>query len=1203
MLKAMELVGFKSFADKTRFDFPPGITVVVGPNGSGKSNVVDAMKWVLGEQSVKSLRGKEMADVIFKGGGGRKALNTAEATIIFDNEDGRLPIDAPEVHVTRRVYRSGEGEYLINREPCRLKDIRDLFRGTGVGADAYSIIEQGKVDRMLQASPKDRRAIFEEAAGISRFKAKKIEAGRRLDRVDQNLLRLSDIVEEVESRLRNVRAQAGKAKRYKEHSDRLQQLRTQVGLTDWRKLTESLSALEEQREEHAAEVAAAQQSMADFDARALEIEDETAEFEQAARTTESRFSRVRESITTHDSNVEHLRPRLAELESQRSLHRQETRKLMRRAGELQHRLAHSESERSQAEADLEEISAAAHQHEAALAALTEQLTTLRAETESRRAEHLEKMRLSATLGNQASSKRSELAATEATVNRCRAQREEVSESLTEQSAQLEELEQSQQQLAELTEQKNEQVEEARQRLHASRLDQTRLQEELTELRTRHGGASQRAELLEELEKRFEGLTSGVKDVLSRARQDSSGPFREVRGLVADLIQVNVENAPLVDLALGDRAQYIVLAGDELMQALGSDQLGVAGRVGFLRLDQPTASSEKIDLESQPGVLGRLDRFARTTPEYEPLMRRLLSRTWLVEDLATAFTLSRQHRDGLRFMTPSGQLIDSDGAVLVGPRQRSSGLISRRSELRALRIEINELVDSIAQFESQHAVIASEIKRQDTAAAELTAAHQAASTELADARMRNRAMQDAVAISQQRFDTLEQEFNAAEDQRAQLQSDLEVLEVETTQTELALAELEQQIATDDAALESAESERRVRDREITSAKVDLAKAEQRLETLRQEADRLREEQASGAQYLAQLQSQADDFLDRLQQTERSILHSTCELAELFVLKEGLAATSAELSERRRETVAERAELSRRTQGFQKQVRTLEEQLHRADLKAGEIRHERATLAQRLLEDYGIDIAAQPPEQSPEAEAEREAIEEEIASLRRKISNVGAVNMEALDELEELETRFAALNGQYQDLVAAKESLERIIQRINADSRRLFAETLEAIRTNFQALYRRSFGGGKADLVLEQGVDILESGIDIVATPPGKPEFSNSLLSGGEKALTAVSLLMAIFQFRPSPFCVLDEVDAPFDEANVGRFVDVLKEFLNFSKFIIVTHSKKTMTAANTLYGVTMQESGVSKKVSVQFDDVSDDGHISQDAIQRTEEDAA
>jgi chromosome segregation protein len=400
MLKALELYGFKSFADKTRFEFPPGITVVVGPNGSGKSNIVDAIKWVLGEQSAKSLRGKEMADVIFKGSGvgNRKMMNTAEATIIFDNSEQRLPVDSSEVHVTRRVYRSGEGEYLINGQPCRLKDIRDMFRGTGVGADAYSFIEQGKVDQLLQASSKERRAIFEEAAGISRFKAKKLEAQRRLERVDQNLLRLSDIVEEVENRLKNVRSQASKARRYREHTERLQQLRTHVGMTDWRRLTQQLEASKATSNSIKQDVADVTRGADACEARSLEAESQLLSLGEEGQQGESRLAKHREQLAARLSLCDHERARCRELDEEAALHRAQLVALSGRAVDVQQRLREIERQLLAATISHEEIIGRLETHSTALDDLTREWDARRLANEALRAEHVDRMRAAAQLG-------------------------------------------------------------------------------------------------------------------------------------------------------------------------------------------------------------------------------------------------------------------------------------------------------------------------------------------------------------------------------------------------------------------------------------------------------------------------------------------------------------------------------------------------------------------------------------------------------------------------------------------------------------------------------------------------------------------------------------------------------------------------------------------------------------------------------------
>jgi len=1202
MLKALEIAGFKSFADRTRFEFPDGITVIVGPNGSGKSNVVDAIKWVLGEQSVKSLRGKEMADVIFKGGGGRKALNTAEATLVIENDDGRLPFEKGEVHVTRRVYRSGEGEYLINNEPCRLKDIKDMFRGTGVGADAYSIIEQGKVDRMLQASTKDRRAIFEEAAGISRFKAKKLEAQRRLERVDQNLLRLSDIVDEVESRLRSVRNQAGKAKRYREYSQRLQELRTQIGLTDWRRMSQQLTELEEQLADIEQQRTKIAEELSVHDARVAGIESEIEEIDESMRTSEARFSRVRESISGRESNTAHLRERARELEEEQKRHRHETRLLTKRASELNKLFHQTQSQLIDAEASHEQVRIDNERHEADLQQVLEELDHRQQENEQRRAEHVQQMRALAEFGNQVTSQQLELAQADETFKRHETQLSLLQKQHERQNGELAELNSVREQAEAAHQEKTIALNEAQGELTESRRDQIVYQEELTKLRELLGGATQRIDLLEELEKRFEGLTAGVKEVMSRARQEQDGPFGAVRGLVADIIDVQVENAPLVDLALGDRAQLVVLSDDRLIEAIRTGEYAVPGRAGFICMPSPVGETQAIDLSGEPSVVGRLDRMARTTADCEPLLRRLLGDTWLVKDLSHALELSRSIGSGLRFITVGGQLVEPDGSMVVGPRQRTVGLISRKSELRALKLEMEEHQDRIGVVEGELKTISRSIEKRDSLAAKLADEQRTAADLLTDAKVRAEAASDLLQSLKEQRDAAEQEVGIATTLRETLTGALTNSTASLAKVEKGIAELEELTSEDDRDIETLQVKKDELDREITATKVAVAKSEQQVETLRSERARLEEDQNERLRVMARMTEQTNEQEGRYLAGQREILQLTSQLAEMYLLKDGLAETSKDLLSQRREVAQEKAAITRGQQAAAQQLRQFDEQQHRAEMTANELRLERTTMAERLLEDYGIEIANLEEVESPEQEAEREETEAEINTLRQKINKIGAVNMAALAELEELEERFAKLSGQYQDLVGAKESLERIIQRINADSRRLFAETLEAIRGNFQTLYRRSFGGGQADLVLEPGVDILESGIDIVARPPGKPEFNNSLLSGGEKALTAVSLLMGIFQFRPSPFCVLDEVDAPFDEANIGRFVDVLRDFLGWTKFIVVTHSKKTMTAGNTLYGVTMQESGVSKKVSVRFDDVSEDGHISAAAVER-EDDAA
>lgn len=1225
MLKALELVGFKSFADKTRFEFPAGITVIVGPNGSGKSNIVDAMKWVLGEQSAKSLRGKDMADVIFKGSGnsGRKPMNTAEATIIFDNSGGQLPIDAPEVHVTRRVYRSGEGEYLINRQPCRLKDIRDLFRGTGVGVDAYSLIEQGKVDRMLQASAKDRRAIFEEAAGISRFKAKKIEAQRRIERVDQNLLRLRDIVEEVENRLKTVRAQATKAARYREYSTRLQELRTQVGLVDWRALTAKLTAVEATLTAARDELATIAAALEKHEARALELETDLTTAGESLRNCEGRYAKNREQIAGLESQIEYQRKRLVELEDEASSLRHNIANMSTRVVDSLARLRETTAELATADSEHGEVVAALAVVEQTLADLTARFDALKRSGDARRQAHALQLRAAAQLGSQVSTLETQHTAAGQTLEHCQTRLAELTQGLAALQGELDELHAREIAMVQSLAERSVKLEEAQKELDVNRRLFDRRQADLNETQSKLRAVKARGGLLEELENKLEGLASGVKDVLRAAQEDPSGPLAEIKGVVADLIRAPVEYAGMIDAALGLAAQHLVVDGDDFIAAIAVGDVELSGRIGLLSVSADVRrpqleSSSQLDLTGRSGIIGRADKFIETDAAYADVIQRLLGDTWLVESLTQALAIQAKHY-GVRLVTRACEVLTADGTLYVGSGGTGVGLVSRRSELRAIKLELVAIGNQIDAQQAELGRIGAEIDVQQKQLATLQGEQQRDERTLAEQRFRWQAAEKSREQLTRQQASVTAEEAVATARQAELAEQLVERKAQLAETEAALAAMEQALRDDQQQLEQLSTERDSSVRLVTSQRILLAKSEQRLEALRSRVVQLQDDQRERERASNDARTQLTQCLDRRQQAELTILNATSQVAELYLRKEALARETVVVIEQQQALIGERQTSAEQIAQMRRRVRKLEETLHEQELAGNEIRHERQTLSDRLRDDYGIEIAAllaaaanesrgaglriasgeadAAATEGIESTSDRSEVEEEIATLRRKINNIGAVNMDALNELDELETRFASLSGQYNDLTQAKDSLERIIAKINNDSRRLFIETLEAIRTNFQALYRKAFGGGKADIVLEEGVDILECGVEIIATPPGKPSFNNSLLSGGEKALTAVALLLAIFQFRPSPFCVLDEVDAPFDEANIGRFVDVLRDFLGWTKFVIVTHSKKTMTAATTLYGVTMQESGVSKRVSVRFEDVSEDGQISQEAVER------
>ena len=1195
MLKALELVGFKSFADKTRFEFPSGITVVVGPNGSGKSNIVDAVKWVLGEQSVKSLRGKEMADVIFNGSGARRGMNSAEITLTLDNSGNLLAMDTPDVHITRRVYRSGEGEYLINRQPCRLRDIRDLLSGTGLGTNAYSVIEQGKVDVLLQSSSRDRRVIFEEAAGISRFKAKKIEALRRLDRVQQNLLRLSDIVDEVDNRLRGIRAQASKARRYKEHTDRLQELRTQVALVDWHRLTERMARFEAELEVLGGGRDALLAEGEATEAQLMEAETRISDTTEAIRQSEARIADNRERIAGGESTIAHERSRSRDLEQEIARHRRQLATMSVRAGDLREQLRQTGEAVETAEGHHRQIARRLVEGERELTELITQLDQIRGESEQRRTAYMEHMRAGASLGNRISGLESQVAAALAARERIHRRMVELDGQLTSLGGELEALRQQRQELSLQLQRQQQRLSAAKDQLaeHQRQLDQR--QSELAQLRQRHGAVAERASVLEELQRRQEGLSAGVKEVLAHARSDTDGPFRQVRGMVADLLNVSVEAAPLVEVALGDVAQHVVVASaNDMLEYLRNESYHFAGRVGFVWMDGPEDNSSELDpnLEGRPGVLGRADRFVQTQPQFLPLARKLLGGTWIVEKLGHALELAESTGGRVSFVTLAGELLRADGTLSVGPRHASTGLISRRSELRVLEQQLAELQTKIRQQQTAVEQLEQTITQQAQQVETIAEGRQRAADVLGEHCHKITAAEERqTQLSRQRT-VLESELRAAIGQH---DSDCEALagsREEQRQVESELAEMEARLAGSAEKVRRLEADRQIRERRTTESKVELAKSEERLRNLRDSMRQFEESQQERHRTIAESREQLARCSWRAGQSSRDILRAESEIAELYLRKEAFAAGTVELIDRRDVVRQERSKLTSQSQRVRAKVRKIEEQIHAKQLAATEVQHERVSLSDRLREDYGIELAQLEHEPTDEQQRQREEVQEEIDELRRKINNLGNVNLEALEELEQLELRHKTLSGQHKDLADAKASLERIIDKINTDSRRLFCETLETVRGHFQTLFRDLFGGGHADIVLDEDVDVLESGVEIVARPPGKEPRSISLLSGGEKTLTCVALLLAIFRSRPSPFCVLDEVDAALDEANIDRFIKVLRDFLAWTQFIIVTHSKKTMTCANTIYGVTMQESGVSKQVSVRFEDVSENGEFRQ-----------
>jgi chromosome segregation protein len=1248
MLKALELVGFKSFADRTRFDFPDGITVVVGPNGSGKSNVVDAVKWVLGSQSAKALRGEDMADVIFKGSaaGGRRPSNSAEVTLILDNTKRTFHHGSDEVHVTRRVFRSGDTEYCINGENCRLKDVKDLFRGTGVGVDSYSLIEQGKVDRLLQASAKDRRGIFEEAAGISRFKAKKAEAERRLQRVDQNLLRLSDIVDEVGRRLNTLKTQAAKAQRYREISQQLFSKRRQLGFVEYQllrlqqsNLANQIAAAEESKLELTERLRGLQEAadlekrnLHDLQAKQAALQQSYLEAQKQFVSAESSYQSARQRIEDLNTEKGVIQERLIALRERASLGTEESQARERELASLEEEKLAAGYELAKREATCTESKERLIQLENQLERLTQQFNELNSNSNELRSKivayqlHIEEM--------------------ERSIQELIQNQSDVANELKLCDSEFGQLKIQLAAEREITQGIQKRRSDAELQLESDRGELFKMQEAISALQSKLHGVRERLQVLEQLEDQFTAAGRGGQQLLRLARanqtrsQDThhatygqyNNTWDTVHGLIADLLSSEMHIAPLIDVALGNLADAIVLSNGLIVDWINEGGLSIEGRVTLLRLDRlpNRRSGEKIELDGLRGVIGRADRLTTYDAKYEPLMRSLLGTTWFVDSLATALELSHFRGAGLRFVTAECQLVDSDGSITIGALQAGLGLISRRTEMQIARDEITALETALAVENSEFAQYQARLQSNEQALKSLAKDERDAAQRLtkleaqldnADA-SRNQILQKRDSID---FQLTSLRDRIAERRSLCLQSEQQIADLDSQRlsSESKIAELRIQYQTAKIDLQAKQAE-------VSDHRVLLARLDQRLEGLKMTLVQLKQDASEREKNARDANEALGQIETKLEQTRQVSVEQQDRMEVARQLLQQLDIQREEQASLWEHQNAATNEAIRECDSGRRQLEKTEDKIVALQASHAQLDSQVAQLLERYSNEYRIDIplesletgdnqtescdyaqqtGAEPNEEwlafqaevshlsaSNQLEMLKSQLETHVGQLRSEVEMTGSVNMEALAELDELQSRFDRLSGHQSDLNRAKAELLATMTKIDEDSRHIFIETLESIRANFQDLYRRSFGGGFADIVLENPSDP-DSGIEIVATPPGKTTLSNSLLSGGEKALTAVALIMAFFQYRPSPFCILDEVDAPFDEANIGRFVTVLREFLDTTKFIVVSHSKKTMTAANMIYGVTMQESGVSRQVSVRFEEVNEKGEIIQSKIKR------
>lgn len=1189
-LKKLILAGFKSFADRTEFEFDDGISCVVGPNGCGKSNLVDAVKWVLGEQSAKSLRGGEMLDVIFNGSSTRHPSSQASVTLVFDNTDGKLQpgingeIQTTEtVSVTRRLFRSGQSEYLINNQPARLRDVKDMFLDTGVGTNAYSIIEQGRVSQFLQATQEERRAFFDEAAGISRYKQRKKEALRKLERVEQNLLRVRDILAEVEKRLRSIKLQAGKARNYQSCSERLKELRSLFFLARYHTLHARRREQEALLDAASDRLSAAATRVGQLEAAQASTEAEASEMDQQLRDVQANLAALHTQITALQERVDMQTRRVEELQQQilAASHRSEELEARIDACAKDH--AAGEIERIEVSRQIEELRHLCEEHRQAHLAGEETIRRLQMRLETEKTAGVDLLRQRSRLHNDLHAvalRRQNLLGQRERLQR---RAEEVEESLGVLQAEQADLRRRREELQNGARQSRAKLEElaaSSLRLGDQEKDVTR---RLAEAREQRSSLTARMNTLREMHQKLEGVSGGARRVLEAVAR---GELTSIQGLLGDFLETDVRHARLVEAALGGADQRLLAVHSAAVQAERDKLealLGPGGAAEVICLDRVNdLPTDEATLQC-PQALGRLLDLVRFDRWLEPTLWRLLGHTLLVRTLSDALLADEIVPDGYRFVTLQGEVLEPDGRIRLGATNQGAGRIARKSELADLQQRIAALETTIARLQAGCDDARARREELDRNMHELR-------TVIYQAEFEGTKCEKTLAELDEKIARLQSEQPQLAVNRRDVERDIEETLRSEEDIKRQIAELDSAQAAQEAAIEALEADlaqARAAQQELTERRGEtrarLAVVEQKHSALRENLERLARQRNDMEQELAAVRANVELNRQRRVEAQEQIASARAEVETLYARQQERQAEAAEIEESRRGQAERLAEIRR---ALSEQRKAAEEiQREQSDLRVhlGELDAHIGDLIHRAADEMGMNLAELYPSYQHDDQRDWAAVEEEINELRGKIERLGNVNLDAIAEQEQLEQRQEFLAGQCKDIEAARKQLDDLIRRLNQECRDRFVETFHAVRENFQTLFRKLFGGGKADIVLTNPDDVLESGIEIMARPPGKELRSITLLSGGEKTMAALAMIFSFFQAKPSPFCLLDEVDAALDEANNERYNALVRGFSGGTQFILITHAKRTMSIANVLYGVTMQEPGVSRQIHVRFEE--------------------
>ncbi len=1184
-LKRIELQGFKSFPEKIKLEFNKGITAVVGPNGSGKSNIADAVRWVLGEKSAKNLRGSKMEDVIFNGTANRKPLGFAEVSLVMDNSDKKLNIDFSEVTVTRRVYRSGESDYIINGTKCRAKDILELFMDTGVGKEGYSIVGQGRIDEILSTRSEDRRHLFEEAAGIVKYRTRSIEASNKLNKEKENLVRVNDIIDELEKQVGPLEIQAEKAKKCIILSDRLKLVRINIFVRDAVKFENEIKEIEGQIKTLNSDIETEIKNEKKLDDKKAELKSNITEIEQMLEDVARSIGDKRSEREQKENDIKLCRQNISYLEENIERITGENKESGRIIGEKEESIAKIRADIEEKNIELGNKKKAFEEKMLVFSELSSQVSEREELLNKYNSDVIAKMNKATDVKNEISKAEAMLSQLDIRKNQVEENIDILKEQYHERSSALaeaeREIERAEKELAlntDNTEKMTQQYNALMENAEKARERQTAVNKTIQE-------KNSRLRILSELEKSYEGYYEGVKAVL--AKRDSKDPlFKGICGAVGEVINMESRYETAIEVALGSAVQNIIArTEDDVKNAIAYLKKSNKGRATFLpmtAIKSRTLGAEKYNIIKEKGVLGIAKELINYSQEYENIMSSLLERVIVADNIDNAVSLAKKTKYGYKIVTLEGELINAGGSITGGSMHKKTASVLSRSR------EISELREGLKALYEEQASTNADVEKISEICENLDYKITEAKEELQDIAIRKTEALGKVEQAREYKDDISARLESAQNELSELCITIEKGNDTKGELNSSLVKIEEEICDLNNKLNEfqslIQSDRDVREasnEEISAMRVELNQLENEIYTFNSNVVRLNDEITTakealenGRDNIASINSEIENKNKEMKELENAVVSLKEEHEKLFDKQEMLYNKKSSAN----------SSLEALEGDIKKQLETktaLEKELDRLEVRKANTDEKSRTLYDSMWEEYEITyVTARAAEKLEMSDNE---LKSEEKKLRNSIKALGNVNLNAVEEYADVKERYDFLKKNRDDIMETEKKLVEIITDLNSMMEKQFTEQFAIISKNFSSTFAEMFGGGVAELKLSDDSDILNCGIEIAAQPPGKSLKNMMALSGGEKALTAMALLFAILKMKPSPFCILDEIEAALDDANVIRYAEYLKNFTDDTQFIVITHRKGTMEAADILYGVTMQEQGISKLVSVKFNE--------------------